>query len=118
MRESQVEAYLVRLVKELGGLAVKLGVWGWPDRIILLPGGRIGFLELKRPGEVPRELQTRRLASLVKLGFMAEWASTPQEVSTFLERLCGIPSSYETTKNKCGASPCSASDARSGLTLA
>ena len=50
--EAKVEAYLCERVKELGGLCIKLNpAWyvGIPDRMVLLPGGRIGFAELKRP---------------------------------------------------------------------
>ena len=50
MRESSIESYLVRKVKEHGGLCYKFvspGNPGVPDRIILLPSGHIAFVELK-----------------------------------------------------------------------
>ena len=50
--EAKVEAYLGEQVKSLGGLCIKLNpLWyvGIPDRLVILPGGRIGFVELKRP---------------------------------------------------------------------
>ena len=53
MREAEIEARLVRGVKEAGGLCYKFvspGNPGVPDRLILLPGGRILFVELKTPG--------------------------------------------------------------------
>lgn len=62
IRESTVERYLVRRVKELGGLAIKLspaGMTGLPDRLILLPGARVIFAEVKRPGEKPRPMSSR-----------------------------------------------------------
>ena len=62
MREKQVEAKLVRAVREAGGMCPKLvspGLAGMPDRLLLLPGCRIGFVEVKAPGERPRTL-TRR----------------------------------------------------------
>lgn len=49
-KEKGVEAYLCRRVKALGGMAVKLTfVAGIPDRLVLLPGGVLLFVELKRP---------------------------------------------------------------------
>ena len=62
MLEKQIEAALVRRVKELGGLCEKFvspGRRSVPDRIVTLPGGRIVFVELKAPGKGPTELQER-----------------------------------------------------------
>jgi ribosomal protein S6 len=62
MLEKQVEATLVRRVKELGGLCEKFvspGRRSVPDRIITLPNGRIVFVELKAPNKAPTELQRR-----------------------------------------------------------
>ena len=50
MREKTVENKLVKAVKALGGLAPKFispGFDGVPDRLVLLPKGRIAFIELK-----------------------------------------------------------------------
>ena len=41
---------------------------GWPDRIVLLPDGKIGFVEVKAPGEKPRKLQVHRHDQLRALG--------------------------------------------------
>lgn len=54
MRESKIEKLLKRKVEEKGGLCLKWvspGQTGVPDRIILMPNGKIRFVELKRPGE-------------------------------------------------------------------
>lgn len=63
MREKVIEQKLVKAVKVAGGIAPKLvspGFDGMPDRMVLMPGGRIGFVEVKAPGEKPRPLQTSR----------------------------------------------------------
>ena len=72
MREKQIEHALVMAVKAAGGMCPKLvspGTDGMPDRMILLPKGHIGFVEVKAPGKKPRSLQERRHKQLRELGF-------------------------------------------------
>ena len=74
MREQEIEMQLVRAVKKMGGRAVKFtspGFDGMPDRLVLLPGGRCGFVEVKAPGKKPRALQLVRHEMLKALGFKA-----------------------------------------------
>ena len=47
--ELVVENYFVKRVEALGGTTIKLLKLGWPDRLAILPGGRIIFAEIKRP---------------------------------------------------------------------
>lgn len=72
MREKQIERKLMLAVKSMEGIAQKLvcpGFDGMPDRIVLLPGGHIGFVEVKAPGERPRPQQLARHGLLRGLGF-------------------------------------------------
>ena len=72
MREKDIEHKLVTAVKRCGGAAVKFispGFDGMPDRIVLLHGSRLGFVEVKAPGKHPRPLQTARHKMLQKLRF-------------------------------------------------
>ena len=72
MREKTVEQKLVSEVKKAGGICPKWvapGFDGVPDRIVMLPGGRIAFVEVKAPGEKPRPLQVARHVLLRRLGF-------------------------------------------------
>ena len=72
MREKAIEQKLVSAVRRSGGIAPKLvspGFDGMPDRMVLMPGGRIGFVEVKAPGEKPRPLQLSRHRLLRRLGF-------------------------------------------------
>ena len=58
--EKQVEQHLRRSVERLGGVAMKFvspGRDGVTDRIVVMPGGRIWFVELKRPGRTLDPLQ-------------------------------------------------------------
>ena len=50
--ERDIERKLNEAVKRRGGLCLKWVCPGWvgvPDRIVLMPGGRVYFVELKRP---------------------------------------------------------------------
>ncbi len=72
MREKTIEQKLTAAVKSAGGKALKFaspGFDGMPDRIILMPGGKCGFVEVKAPGEKPRPLQSARHEMLRRLGF-------------------------------------------------
>lgn len=71
--ERDIERALVFRVKQRGGFCLKWVCPGWagvPDRIVLLPGGRIVFVELKRPeGGRLSELQKWWAKKLIGLGF-------------------------------------------------
>ena len=67
-----MERQLVVAVHAAGGLALKFvspGLAGVPDRILLFPGGKAMFCEVKAPGEKPRPLQVHRMEQLRGLGF-------------------------------------------------
>ena len=71
--ESDIEKRLRLGVKKLGGLCLKWvspGFTGVPDRIILLPGGRVVFVELKAPGKHERPRQRIVQEALRYLGFI------------------------------------------------
>jgi len=72
LKETSIEKKLCDAVRKLGGLCPKFvspGLDGVPDRIVLLPRGRIAFVELKAPGRKPRPLQVRRMKQIRDLGF-------------------------------------------------
>lgn len=71
--EKEIEAKLRDMVKAHGGWCLKWVCPGWagvPDRIVLLPGGRVIFVETKRPkgGVVSRRQQWWQI-ELSRLGF-------------------------------------------------
>lgn len=72
MREKSIEQKLTLMVKKRGGICPKWvspGFDGVPDRIVLLPGGCIAFVEVKAPDKKPRPLQIARHKLLTRLGF-------------------------------------------------
>ena len=87
MREKETERKLVRAVKRVGGICPKFvspGMDGMPDRMILLPGGKIGFVEVKAPGRKPRILQVRRHRQLRNLGFPVFILDDPEQIPRIL----------------------------------
>lgn len=92
MREKEVEQKLVRTVKTMGGICPKWvspGTDGMPDRIVLLPGGRIAFVEVKAPGQKPRPLQLARHKLLRELGFKVYVLDDPGQIDAMLREIGG-----------------------------
>ena len=73
MREKEIEKKLTQETKKRGGLALKFvspGFDGMPDRIVLMPEGKMAFVEVKAPGKRPRPLQMARQKLIRSLGFL------------------------------------------------
>lgn len=90
MREREIEQKLVRAVKDMGGLASKFvspGLDGMPDRLVLLPGGHMGFIEVKAPGKKPRALQEARMRMLRELGFRAFVLDKTDQIGRILDEI-------------------------------
>lgn len=92
MREKTIEQKLVRMVLHRGGICPKFispGYDGVPDRIVLFPGGRIAFVEVKAPGEKPRPLQLSRHRLLRRLGFRVYVLDDPGQIEEILQETGG-----------------------------
>ena len=92
MREKTIETKLVQAVRAKGGLAPKFtspGFDGGPDRLVLLPGGKVAFIELKAPGKTLRPLQVRRKRQLEALGFSVYCIDRPEQIETVLQEIGG-----------------------------
>ena len=90
MREKIIEQHLVKAVKNSGGIAPKLvcpGFDGMPDRLVLLPRGKIGFVEVKAPGKEPRPLQVARHGLLRRLGFKVYVLDYPEQIGGILDEI-------------------------------
>lgn len=71
IREVRVEKKLREAAERVGGKAYKFvspGVLGVPDRIVVIPGGLVCFVEVKAPGEKPRPSQRHVLRQLYRIG--------------------------------------------------
>jgi hypothetical protein len=90
MRESTIEKRLKRGIEALGGLCEKFtspGTRGVPDRLIMLPGGRIIFVETKAPKKVPNPLQAKDHERRRKLGCDVRVIDTVEKVDEFLKEI-------------------------------
>lgn len=90
MREKALENLLVRGVRKKCGLALKFvspGIAGVPDRLVLLPGGRAAFVELKAPGEKMRQLQIKRKRQMEKLGFKVFCIDDASQIGGVLDEI-------------------------------
>lgn len=93
MREKRVEERLCEEVKKVGGKAYKLSAavdTGMPDRLVCLPGGRVVFVETKRPKDGRLSpLQKYRHRELNGLGFDVYVISTIEQVREFIAKKAG-----------------------------
>ncbi len=88
MREKVIEQRLVKAVRAENGMCPKLvspGTDGMPDRMVLLPEGRISFVEVKAPGQKPRPIQERRHEQLRNLGFKVAVLDDPDQIPGILD---------------------------------
>lgn len=88
MRESVIEAYLAKRVKELDGEIRKaqwIGRRGAPDRRVMLPGRLPIWVELKAPGEKPTAQQIREHNRMRRLGELVEVVDSIESVEELLK---------------------------------
>lgn len=64
---------------------------GAPDRLVVLPGGKLGFVEVKAPGQRPRPLQLARHRQLQKLGCYVAVLDSSDKVDTVLDEIEQFP---------------------------
>ena len=69
--EKVIEKYLTDRAKANGMLCLKYSnpnMTGYPDRLLLLPGGGVVWVELKSRGRKPSKIQQLRMAELAAMG--------------------------------------------------
>ena len=90
MREKIIEEKLTKAVKQNGGVCWKFTspeTAGVPDRIVLMPEGRIAFVEVKAPGEKPRKLQLSRHRLLRQLGFQVYVLDALEDIDKIIKEV-------------------------------
>lgn len=87
MSERAIEYKLKKGVEAFGGMCLKfppIFFRGFPDRIILMPGGHVLFVETKAPKRRPSIVQKKVHQSLRDLGFRVEVIDSMEDVETLL----------------------------------
>ena len=91
--ENEVEGHLRRRVEKVGGICVKFlpdFARGFPDRIVLLPGGVLVWVETKRPqGGVLSPVQKVQHVLLRRLGQRVEVVWTKDQADDLIDSLVG-----------------------------
>lgn len=90
MKERDIERKLVMETVRRRGVALKFvspGCIGVPDRIVMLPDGKIGFVELKTPGKKPRTIQVRRIQQMRKMGFKVFVIDGVEQIGSVLDAI-------------------------------
>ena len=90
MNEKSIEKKLKDDGKAAGGLALKFvspGTAGVPDRIVLMPEGKMAFAELKAPGKKMRPLQLKRKKQLQALGFRVYCIDRPEQIGGMIDEI-------------------------------
>ena len=90
MLEKTIEYKLKSAVKNMGGIAFKFtapGINGVPDRLVLLPDGKLAFIELKAPGKEMRPLQVHRKRQLEQLGFSVYCIDNADQIGGVLDAI-------------------------------
>lgn len=87
--EDAIERHLIRWVKSVRGKHIKIRfLRGWPDRLVLLQGGRVVFFELKRPkGGKYEPLQLRVHEALRKMGFRVYVCHTKDAINNAIQEI-------------------------------
>ena len=108
MLEKDIERHLRDGVRNMGGWCLKMvcpGFTGVPDRMILLPGGAMAFVETKRPGQRERQRQAFVQSRLRKMGFRVfssvdSWAKVDDVLCWCAATLAGVEENVALDKRR------------------
>ena len=94
MKEKTLEKKLRQKISEMGGKCLKINsqsVTGLPDRLVLLPGGRMFFVELKTSGKHLSPRQVIVSEQLQRLGFAFFVVDDNESLDLFLREAAKQP---------------------------
>lgn len=90
LSEKALERYLVEQVESLGYLCLKYSnphAVGYPDRMILLPGARVVWVELKSAGAQLKAVQRIRHGELLTLGHLVFTCDSREKIDRLIKRI-------------------------------
>jgi len=88
--EKGLDRRLCKEVLKLGGIAIKyptIHTTGFPDRIVIMPGGRTYYVEMKSTGKQPSPTQKVWIKRLLNLDHDVRVVSTSEMLSEFLKHI-------------------------------
>lgn len=91
--ERDIEKYLVKEVKRIGGWAPKWvspGNISVPDRIVFFPNGKVVFVECKATGKKPTPLQVRTIKMMRVMGQETIVIDSKELVDIFIETVLDL----------------------------
>lgn len=86
--EKAIERYLVDMAKQNGLLCLKYSnanMVGYPDRLLVLPGGGVVWVELKSKGRKPTRIQQLRMAELSAMGHEVKVIDNKADIDELIE---------------------------------
>ena len=92
MEEKRVERLLVEVVKRFGGMCLKFvspGTSGVPDRVVILPDGKIIFVELKTDVGKLSKIQEHTISEMKKRNADVRVLYGLKDVKAFIEEVKG-----------------------------
>jgi hypothetical protein len=91
--ETVIENYLVKKVKEMGGIAYKFvspGNAGVPDRLCLFPTGYVVFVELKRPDGTVSARQLKQIKRIKDVSCHCVVINSRPKIDSLLNHVANI----------------------------
>lgn len=90
MQEKDLEKKFREQVRQAGGRAYKFvspGNSGVPDRLVVLPEGHVGFVELKCKGKIPTKLQEMQMDFLRRMGFYVRVLDRTEDIEQVIREI-------------------------------
>lgn len=88
--EKAIERYLVEQAKQNGLLCLKYSnpnIVGYPDRLLVLPGGGVVWVELKSKGRKPTKIQQIRIAELIGMGHLVKVIDNKADIDELIKTI-------------------------------
>lgn len=88
--EKAIERYLVDQAKQNGLLCLKYSnpnMVGYPDRLLVLPGGGVVWVELKSKGRKPAKIQQIRIAELIGMGHLVKVIDNKADIDELIKTI-------------------------------